>query len=342
MVTGIFSIALPVDADRSPVGSITDFVGGPENRLVGIAAETLLTDRSANFSPLVFWGPSGCGKTHLVRGLYRSVVARRNTRDTRLLRAHEFTRRIRPDRDLLEDFSAVRWLAIEDIHQLARKPNAQRALARLIDFFAADPERQICLTLRDAPQQTAALLPLLASRLGEGLVVPVQRPSVDVRVELIAQAATQQKVLINESSISALARGLVGSASEVLLGFRELATCSAGTITSEAVRRFLADSRGKQQRRLPRIASLVAKHFSVTVRDLKSASRRQALVQPRSIAMYLSWKITEQSLLKIGRFYGGRDHTTVLHNCRKIEKLAQTDRLLQQTLQELRRQLETA
>jgi chromosomal replication initiator protein len=185
------------------------------------------------------------------------------------------------------------------------------------------------------------ILPALQSRLTAGLTMPIALPSAQTRVAIVQQLAERRKLDLPEAAVRVLAEGVSGAASELAGALMQLempVRLNGGTVDAQAVHDYLSDRRGKRPS-LHDIASATALHFSLKLSDLRSPVRRRALVTARGVAVYLARHLTEESLNCIGRYFGGRDHTTVLHSCRKTEMLLESDPTVREAVDHLRETL---
>ena len=275
----------------------------------------------------------------------------------------EFQRRVR----------SVSLLVIEGLTQLQSRRVAQQELVHSLDAVI-DGGGQVVVTSNTAPQRILGLSPDLRSRLSAGLTVSLMAPAAATRLAIVQRLAELRSIPIIPSAMRALADGLNGTASELLGALLELdmrsrlvlngdtaeqhqASPLAGdrnalsehsdisacrriaprTIDARAVRQWLAERRMRLQPSLRTIAKLAAKYFGLRVAELLSPSRRRAVVQARGIAMYLGRQLTAKSLEQLGKHFGGRDHTTVLHSYRSIEGRMQSDPAMRRAVSDIRK-----
>ncbi len=331
----------------------SEFVGGPENQLLKHALAEFCAGRTGLYNPLVLCGPSGVGKTHLVLGLAQHLTAAED----------ESSALVESGADLARSYSAavdsrrvlswremrrtVNLLVIDEISSLAEKAAAQIELLHTIDA-RIDAGLPVIITSRVPLERVSGLMPALKARLIAGLVVPVALPDVAVRRVLLARMAASRTLPIDEEAIDLLAARLDCSIPELSGALHELATGShtatgaaihgttADRIDRRAVLAYLAQRPADRAATLRQIASQAARHFALTVADLRGPSRRQNISLARSLAMYVARQVTGKSLEAVGKYFGGRDHTTVLHACRKIEDLLAREPDVRRTVQELR------
>ncbi len=336
--------------DRNSAVALPAFVAGPENRLV---AHTVgrLSDAAApsngapHFAPsvLALFGASGVGKTHLARGLVRYWKQQRGDESAQYATAgdfrREFTEAIRREAvvDFRQKFRDHQLLAIDDLHHL---PNDRYLLQELRYTLDDYDERgaTVVVTSSRPPSRLANISDDLRSRLAAGLLIQAAAPGSDARLRIIRQAATAIGRALSDHSAHRLAAGLTGTAADLFGALFELIAAPAGHETSdlELAERLLA-SRAARRPTLRQIVATVAKHSGLPRKELKSSSRKQPAVFARAIVAYLAREHAGASYEQIGRALGGRDHTTIMHNYRKIDSDRQRDPATQETLDELRR-----
>ncbi|MEX0712172.1 MAG: DnaA/Hda family protein [Pirellulales bacterium] len=369
------------------------FLAGPENHLAAAALngvlQALAADAAAQpgrlppgplaVSPLVLHGPPGTGKSHLAHGLAEQWRSGRPRDGVLCLAASEMASEFAEaiERRAID---AWRWrlrsadlLVLENLGNIAAKTAVQIELLHTLDALA-ERGAQVVVTSRLPPLQIKTLLPALASRLCEGLQVPLSLPGPLARYELVRQLAGGRNIDLAESAARVMADALATSVPE-LWGFllqletsaREADGCqSAGNgaagngaagngaagngalppsadrgphVDAILVRRYLFARTGALRPTVGRIAVQTARYYALKLADLKGTSRRRGVVLARDVAMYLSRQLTPGSLAKIGDYFGGRDHTTVQHGCRKVDALARTDPGTRQAIDSLRQTL---
>jgi chromosomal replication initiator protein len=327
LTTALFTLPLPAATADAPLlrdgnpSESSHFFAGPENALVRSIVH-LVDGQIGSNSPLVLYGPRGVGKSALALALAARRRMSQGLESVIVTTAPDFARSLADavEADSVADHRSRHQrcdlLVIDDLHRLTNKPAAQQFL---ISALAALQKRGslVIATLNQLPQATPGLTPALVSRLMGGLVVRLALPGPLARRELARQAATQANLQLNEQEIDRLAGSSDESTDHYL---------SAAKIR-ELVLRLAADQElgpqpepAKQHKALcRRVTTLVAKHFALPVSELRGKSRRQAIADARGLAMYLVRRLTAMSYADVGRLFGNRDHTTVLHACRKIE-----------------------
>jgi chromosomal replication initiator protein len=345
VVDGVVSI--PLDGQIQAGNDGVPFILGPENRLVEAALGTLLSGDAGAYNPLLLYGPSGSGKSHLARGvaqIWKTQLGRSVCYTT----GDDFFRHLSDahDTQTVEDFRRqhrkVDLLVLEHLERLVERSSAQEELLGTIDSLLG-AGNQLLITSATAPADLRSLLPGLVSRLVGGLVVPLVLPGVEARAEIVRGLALARHVALAEGVVRILAEGLRVSPAElhgVVKHFEAVERFEGRQIDTEMAREYVRRHRGQRPPEIRRIAALAARHFSLRVAELRSPSRRQGVVKARGVAMHLARQLTYESLENIGQYFGGRDHTTVLHACRKIEHSLSTDPAIHEAVRSLGQQLQ--
>lgn len=328
--------------------TLPSFVAGPENCLVAAAVSALIGDDSRPFvahTPgiLVLYGPSGVGKTHLARGLVDYWNEYRGAESAEYLTAVDFRRELSAaiDRENVLEFRArIRGrllLAIDDLHRLPDDGYLVEELRYTLDEFELTGGTVI-VAAAQPPGTLANLPPDVRSRLSSGLVLQLAPPGTAARERLVRQMAAALGRSMSDDVAGRLADGLHGSAREIFGAVIEFLGRSPrnGAPNLKEADRLLA-ARSARRPTIREIVGVVARYFRQPQSVLKSASRRQSAVLPRAISIYLARELSGASYEQIGRALGGRDHSTIMHNYRKIERQRTHDLAIQEALNELTR-----
>ena len=338
---------------------VGDFVAGAENRLaVGAVAAVLKSpaagDGANGYNPLVFFGPSGCGKSLLVEEL---VSAWRELHGSNPKGAGRMV--CKPASQFAQDFNVAvetqdvdqfrkehrraGLLVIEDITHLAGKQPAQRELRGTVDAIVRN-RRRLVVTASLAPGQWPDILGDLQARLVAGLTVPLAFPGRESREIILARLAADRQIELPRTVAGLLAAAIDGPASQLSGALNQLIIDNEDSrgITLEDARSYLSRRQGPRQPELHEIAMAAARSFSLSVAELRSRSRARAVVTARGVAMYIARQLTHNSLQQIGHYFGGRDHTTVLHGCRKTAALLNTEPAVQRAVEQVQNKLGAA
>lgn len=339
---------LPTNADSQ--GSWDHFLAGPENPLVAVAVEAVLAETDPEYNPIVLYGPPGTGKTHVALGLAAAWKVKFPRRRVRCKASGDFARDLTEafETNALDDFRRNyrgAWLfVLDDVHHLQNKKYAQTELVATLDELI-EAQRRVVITSRFVPGEIAGVSSALRSRLSGGLVVPLVSPGLATREAILERLAALRGLPLSKEGVEALAGGLattpelIGAVGDLLLRKR----IAGGKMDTRAIRAYLHERIGlRPEPSLEEIAKAAAKTFSVPMKELRGPSRRRSVVTARGAAMYLARQLTARSLEQIGRHFGGRDHTTVLHGCRKTEQLLRTEGEIRKSVNEIRQRLSDA
>jgi chromosomal replication initiator protein len=338
-------------ADPEGPASPGHFLLGEENRLVAVAVRSVVEEKADGYNPMVLYGSSGTGKTHLARGLAEAWKLRYPRRRVVCTTAIDFARELAEaiETQAVDEFRdkhrGASLLVVEDFGMLATrksgKLNAQEEFIHTLDAMVAE-DRWVVVTASTPPAELPGILPALRSRLGSRLTIPLVPPGPETRLALLRQLAALHELDLPEAVAEALAEGLSGTAPELAGALMQLAMPAefeGDALDLKTARRFLSERNDVRQPSLHEIALATARHFTIRLSDLRSPVRRRALVAARGVAIYLARLLTQESLEQIGDYFGGRDHTTVMHSYRKTEELLDQDPTIREAVESLRDRL---
>jgi chromosomal replication initiator protein len=337
-----------LDTEQDRGIALREFLAGPENRLVDPAVRAVLDQQPSIYNPLVVYGPSGTGKSHLAQGLAAAWKRRFPGQRVVYATAVDFARELADaiQTQAVEDFRHryrnASLVVFEDLGGLVGKEAAQEELLYTLDAVLREAG-QVVVTAKAAPRELADLVPGLQARLSEGLTIPLAPPGPGTRLAILQRLAELREIDLPESLAQLLAEGLCGTVPELFGALTQLevpARHSRRKIDAESVRKYLAQRNEGPQLQIRDIAVVTARCFSLRLADLRGSSRKRPIVVARGVAMYLSRLATRESLEQVGQYFGGRDHTTVLHACRKTEELLKTDPAVSQAIRELQKKLQ--
>lgn len=343
------SLGSPLD----PRYTFQSFIDGPSNRVAYAAAKTVAEagPGSVRFNPLFIHASVGLGKTHLLQAIAAEALRQDPKSRVVYLTAEYFMWRfataIRDNNALTlkEQLRDIDLLIIDDMQFLQGK-SIQHEFCHLINMLL-DSAKQVVVAADRPPAELESLEPRVRSRLNGGVSLEMSAPDYQMRLEMLRQKLTiaraeDQSLSIPDEIIDHVARTVTGSGRELEGAFNQLIFRQSfePQISIDRIDELLGHiyRSGEPKRvRIEDIQRIVARHYNVSKTELLSNRRTRTIVKPRQVAMYLSKVLTPRSLPEIGRRFGGRDHTTVLHAVRKIEGLSTTDTTLAQELELLRR-----
>ncbi|MBF0167798.1 MAG: chromosomal replication initiator protein DnaA [Alphaproteobacteria bacterium] len=354
---GIPAPVLASDAERDSLGAPLDarytfdnFVVGKPNEFAHAAARRVAESKTPAFNPLFLYGGVGLGKTHLMHAIAWEIRERDPSRSVLYLSAEKFMYRfVRALRhqDIMsfkEQFRSVDVLMIDDVQFISGKDSTQEEFFHTFNALV-DLGRQIVVSADKSPSDLEGLEERLRSRLGCGLVADIHATSFELRLGILQSKAEHMGVEVPPKVIEFLAHKITSNVRELEGALRRVAAHAqlvGRPITLENTQEVLHDILRASDRRITieDIQKRVAEHFNIRLSDMSSARRARAVARPRQVAMYLAKQLTSRSLPEIGRKFGGRDHTTVIHAVRKVEELTSRDAGFAEDVELLRRMLE--
>lgn len=317
------------------------FFAGPENAVVRSVVR-LVDGQTGSNTPLVLYGPSGVGKSSLALALADRRRRLFDLDSVILTSGPDFARSLAhavetdSAADHRDRHQRCDLLVVDDLQRIANKPTAQQFL-----IFALDALQKrgslVIVTLNQLPQAIPSLALPLVSRLMGGLVVRLALPGPLARREIVQQTAARTNLRLGEDEIESLAH-TSGYAPERYLSAAKIRQLVLHLAASKDLGPQ-PDSAKQPKTLCRRVTTLIAKQFALPASELRSKSRRQAVADARGLAMYLIRRLTAISYADVGRLFGNRDHTTVLHACRKVESQLSQDSNLRRMIDELVMQL---
>ncbi len=327
------------------------FVVGKSNELAYAAARRVADTAQINFNPLFLYGGVGLGKTHLMHAIAWHIRERDPGREVIYLSAerfmYQFVRALR-DRETMafkQVFRSADVLMIDDVQFFSRKDSTQEEFFHTFNELV-DQNKQIVIAADRAPSDLEDVEERIRSRLGWGLVVDIHQTDFELRLGILeAKLARANVGDFPPKVLEFLAHRITSNIRELEGALNRLIAHShlvGRPINLEMTQEALQDLLRANDRRvtIEEIQKKVAQHFNIRLADMHSARRARAVARPRQVAMYLAKQLTTRSLPEIGRKFGGRDHTTVMHAVKRIEELRQTDAALAEDIDLLRRMLE--
>ena len=338
-----------------PRHDFASFMTDESNALACSAAKAMAAPGKPRFNPLFIHGPTGFGKTHLlhaIAGAYGDELGPSASDGTILYMSaerfmNEFVAAIRANDTFTfkARLRAARMLLIDDIQFIAGKgPTQEEFLHTLNDLI--DSGARIAIAADRPPQQLGAVDPRILSRLAGGLVADIQPASLDLRMKILeARRAAVAPIMVPDDVITLLARSIRSSIRELEGAFNKLVAYAQlvdKAITVELAQSMLAEALRASNRRITidEIQKVCAAHYRIDASEMRSHRRARAVARPRQVAMYLAKKLTPRSLPEIGRVFGGRDHSTVIHAVRTIEAMRLDNPDMDADIRALQKQLE--
>lgn len=343
------SAAPPIGGRLNAAFTFDSFVEGKSNQLARAAALQVGENPGSAYNPLFIYGGVGLGKTHLMHAVGNLIVKRTPSAKVAYVHSERFVsdmvRGLQHNAiaDFKRSYRSLDALLIDDIQFFAGKERSQEEFFHTFNALL-EGQRQIILTCDRYPKEVNGLEERLKSRFGWGLTVAIEPPELETSVAiLMSKAAAEREELPEEVAffvaqrIRSNVRELEGALRRVLANAR----FTGQRITLEFAKEALRDVLALQEKlvTVENIQKTVAEYFKIRVADLLSKRRNRSVARPRQIAMALAKELTSHSLPEIGDAFGGRDHTTVLHACRRIKALRDSDTKVTEDYNNLRRTL---
>lgn len=350
--------ANPSDAYAAPLErrfTFDTFVVGKPNELAHAAARRVAEGGPVTFNPLFLYGGVGLGKTHLMHAIAQELIARRPDLNVLYLSAEQFMYRFvqalrdRKMMDFKQIFRSVDVLMVDDVQFIAGKDSTQEEFFHTFNALV-DQNKQIIISADRAPHEIKDLEERVKSRLQCGLVVDLHPTDYELRLGILQNKVETHRIaypeLEMEDGIIEFLAHRISSNVRVLEGaltrLFAFASLVGRKIDMDLTQDCLADVLRASERKISieEIQRKVSEHYNIRLSDMIGPKRLRSYARPRQVAMYLCKQLTSRSLPEIGRRFGGRDHTTVMHGVKRIEELQVSDAQIAEDVELLRRALE--
>lgn len=331
----------------NPAYTFSSFVVGHSNQFAYTVAQSVCEQPGKIYNPLFIYGGVGLGKTHLLQSIGNGFADKGKVVIYATIEQflNDFTDHLRNqtmDR-FREKYRSCDLLIIDDIQFIAGKERTQEEFFHTFNALY-DAQKQLVISSDCPPKKIPTLEERLRSRFEWGLIADIQPPDLETKIAILKKKADVENVEIPDevalfiaSKIQSNIRALEGC----LIKVAAHSTLGKEPVTLELARRVLEDiletkdSGAKPDITVELIQEIVANHYHLKIEDMKSATRLRTVAFPRQVAMYLARKLTNLSLPVVGQYFGGKDHTTIMYACQKIESMAQTDAVFQKELKKL-------
>lgn len=334
----------------NPKYTFDTFVVGNSNRFAHAACLAVAEAPAKAYNPLFIYGGVGLGKTHLMHAIGHYILARNPKAKVLYVTSEKFTNElinsIRDDKNVefRNRYRNIDVLLIDDIQFIAGKERTQEEFFHTFNALH-EANKQIIISSDRPPKEIPTLEDRLRSRFEWGLIADIQPPDLETRVAILKKKAELENIEIDDEILLFIAKRIESNIRELegalirIMAYASLTNNKLNiSIAEEALKDILSTAQPKEIT-IPLIQQVVADYFHLKVDDFKSKKRSRPIAYPRQIAMYLCRELTDQSLPKIGEEFGGRDHTTVIHACEKIQEDIQKDNQLKRTIDELKKKI---
>lgn len=345
------SAPAPLSGNRiDPKFTFDNFVEGKSNQFAKAAARQAAENPGVAYNPLFIYGGVGLGKTHLMQAVGNKIVARKS--GARILYVHserfvgDMVRALQHNSidSFKKSYRSPDALLIDDIQFFAGKGRSQEEFFHTFNALL-EGEQQVVLTCDRYPKEVDGLEERLKSRFGWGITVSIEPPELETSVAILKRKAVAAGVLLPDDVAFFTAKLIRSNVRELEGGLRLLlagAQFTGRSLSVEFAKEVFKDLVAIRERSvtIDNIKKSVAEYFKIRVSDLLSPRRTRSITRPRQIAMALAKELTDHSLPEIGEAFGGRDHTTVIHACRKVKELRSADSRLDEDYQNVLRKLD--
>lgn len=329
----------------NPLYTFENFVVGPSNRLAHAASLAVAESPARAYNPLFIYGGVGLGKTHLLQAIAHYIYKKNPQIKMVYISSEDFTNQLisaiqnRTTQKFRERYRHIDVLLIDDIYFIAGKESTQEEFFHTFNALY-DAHKQIVLSSDRSPKEIQGLEERLVSRFSWGLVTDIQPPDFETRSAILRKKAElanvevpQEVILFISEKIKNNIRELEGALVRVIAH----AQLTGEKISLEIVQKVLKDMIVEEEKKITvdMIQKKVAEYFNIRFSDMRTKKRNKEIVLPRQIAMYLSRELTELSLPDIGMYFGGKDHTTILHAWNKIKEELERKKELKETVLKL-------
>ena len=341
-----------ISAPLDPKFTFDNFIVGKPNELAYAAAQRVAQSEVVSFNPLFLYGGVGLGKTHLMHAVAWNIKKRNPKKNVVYLTAEKFmyqfikALRFKNIMSFKEQFRSVDVLMIDDVQFIIGKDNTQEEFFHTFNTLI-DKKRQIVISADKSPADLDGLEDRLKSRLGWGLVADIHPLTYELRLGILQAKAEQKSLQLKQEVMEFLANKITNNVREMEGALNRLAVHASiqdSEISVDLVKDVLKDLLRTNSRKITidEIQKKVVEHYNIKLSDMHSPRRSRSVARPRQVAMYLAKSITTRSLPEIGRKFGGRDHTTVIHAIKTIEEIMVNDPNLAEDIELLTRILQTS
>jgi len=336
----------PVENSLNPKYTFEKFVVGLSNQFAHAAAKGAAEMPGKTYNPLFLYGGVGLGKTHLMHAIGHSIKERNRHLRVSYITSEKFMNElinaIRYDKTpaFRDKYRSIDVLLMDDVQFMAGKERTQEEFFHTFNTLHND-QKQIVISSDCPPREIPTLEERLHSRFEWGLIADIEPPDLETKVAILKRKADMDGIFLADdiaifiaSKIKSNVRELEGSLVR-LVAISSLRGVPISKMLAQDAMKNIIDSERPEGLTMDRIARMVASHYKMTIEELKSKSNSRAIAVPRQVAMYLCKRLTACSYPEIGREFGGKHHTTVMHSFEKIDRLTREDRNFHKTVSEL-------
>lgn len=330
--------------------TFASYVGGPSNEVAYAACQAVANKPGDLYNPLFIYGGVGLGKTHLLQSVGNAILKANPHFTVLYVSAEKFTNdfvtalREGKTQQFRAFYRTINVFIIDDVQFLAGKDKTQEELFHTFNTLHGQ-NKQVILSSDRPPSSIPTLQERLSSRLSAGMIADIKKPDYETRLAILEQKTATKSIPIDREALEFIAKNIQNNVRELegalnrVVAYCELHNQQA---TLEYTRKVLSDLLDYSQRKTvgtKQIIEAISTYYNLSSEDICGKSRKKEIVKPRQVAMYLLRKESSMSFPSIGEFFGGRDHTTAMHACEKIEKLLERNEELAQDINFLKERL---
>jgi chromosomal replication initiator protein len=333
----------------NPKYTFESFIIGPSNQFAQAAAKAVAESLGRVYNPLFLYGGVGLGKTHLINAIGNTVIDKRMDLSVIFVSAEQFTNEvvssIRHEKmgELKEKYRNVDLLLLDDIHFIANKTQTQEEFFHTFNALY-EKQKQIVISSDRPPKDIGAVTDRLRSRFSMGLIADIQPPELETKVAILYKKSDAERIKIPEDVAYYLASKIKSNIRELegcLIRLGAQSSITGKPIDLEMAKNILKDIIEDDEKpvTVENIQKIVCEHFALKIADMKAKKRTREVALPRQIAMYLSKQLTNLSLNDVGKYFGGKDHATVIYAYKQIEDKRAKDETFNRMIENLLRKL---
>ncbi|MEA3465499.1 MAG: chromosomal replication initiator protein DnaA [Thermodesulfobacteriota bacterium] len=333
----------------NPEYTFEKFISGSSNQFASAAAMAVANNPATIYNPLFIYGGVGLGKTHLIHAIGNEIINNNRNINVSYYSSEKFTNELinsirygKMD-EFRNKFRSIDVLLIDDVQFIAGKERTQEEFFHTFNSLH-ESHKQIVVTSDKFPKEIPGLEERLRSRFEWGLIADIQPPDIETKQAILEAKAEQNKIILPEDVALFLSNSVISNIRELegyLIRIGAYSSLTSTPISIEMAKNILKDIiiESSKELTIEDIQKKVSIHFNIKISELKSSKRIKSIVVPRQIAMYLCRQLTSSSFPEIGEHFGGKDHSTVIHAIRKIEKNIETDNYLRSSLKTIKNTL---
>lgn len=346
----VSSIAMESDSNLVPKYVFENFVKGKSNELAYATAMAVSESPGTTYNPLFLYGGVGLGKTHLMHSIGNHVKNVNPSAKVLYCSTETFMNELinsikqNKNENFRKKYRSIDVLLVDDIQFLSDREGTQEEFFNTFNALR-DASKQIVISSDKPPKEIETLEERLSSRFGQGIIVDIKLPDFETRTAILETKAEIDNIFIPKDVTAFIAKSIVSNIRELegalnkVTAYATLSNAPVSQSLAEIALQDLIMKKEKQEVNVGHIQEIVAKYFNITSDDLRSKKRSQRISYPRQIAMYLSRKLIDLPLAKIGKSFGDRDHSTVIHGCDKITDMLENNSDLKNILIELEKKI---